>query len=271
MSFWRHSAIGLALAAGVTGLLGAGAAEAQDSSAKSLLFEIQDRGVLRVGMTGDYYPMTYREPGEEEFVGHQVDAARELAKDLGVKVEFVTTEWKTIITGIQASKYDVAMPASMSLARAKVVGLTDSWGMNGFVPVVLKKNVDKYQSWDDLDQADQTAGVTLGTTMEDYIRAALPNAQMRRVEAPGTGWQEVLAGRSDYTVTTLVEASGLQERYSELKMIFPNQVRSALPMTFLAPIGDPIWINYLNTWIYLKKTSGYFDALNEKWGVVLLE
>lgn len=107
--------------------------------------------------------------------------------------------------------------------------------------------------------------------MEDFIRSELPNAKMNRVEAPGTGWQDVLAGRSDYTVTTLIEASGLQEKYDNLQMIFPNQARSALPMAFLAPIEDHTWVNYLNTWIYLKKTSGYFDALNEKWGVVLLK
>lgn len=271
MRVLRHSAIGAALAAGIMTLLGGGAA-AQDSGAKSLLFEIQDRGVLRVGMTGDYYPMTFKKPGVEGFSGHQVDAARELAKDLGVKVEFVATDWKTIITGIQAQKYDVAMSGtSMSLSRAKVVALTDSWGMNGFVPIILKKNADRYQSWDDLNQPDQTAGVTLGTTMEDYIRAELPEAQMRRVEAPGTGWQEVLAGRSDYTVTTLIEASALQERYDSLKMVFPDHARNALPMAFLAPIDDYNWINYLNTWIYLKKTNGYFDKLNEKWGVVLLK
>ena len=157
----------------------------------------------------------------------------------------------------------------MSLARAKVVALTHSWGMNAFVPIVLKKNEGLYKSWDDLNKSERTAGVTLGTTMEDYIKAELPNAKMQRVESPATGWQEVLAGRVDYTVTTLIEASGLQQKYPELVMILPNQSRSALPMSFLAPIDDHIWVSYVNTWIYLKKTAGYFDGLNTKWGVVL--
>lgn len=246
-------------------------AAAQNTGADSLLNVIQQRGVLRVGMTGDYFPMTFREPGTPEFVGHQVDAAREMAKDLGVAVEFVTTDWKTMITGLQAGRYDIAMSGtSMSLSRAKVVAMSTPWGINGFVPIVLKKNADQYKSWDDLNSADRTAGVTLGTTMEDYVRAELPNAQLRRVESPGTGWQEVLAGRSDYTVTTLIEASGLQERYNEIQMIFPEQARSALPMAFLTPIEDQIWLNYVNNWILLKKTAGYFDTLNKTWGVVLL-
>lgn len=246
-------------------------AAAQNAGAESLLNVIQQRGVLRVGMTGDYFPMTFREPGNPDFVGHQVDAAREMAKDLGVDVEFVTTDWKTMITGLQAGRYDIAMSGtSMSLSRAKVVAMSTPWGINGFVPIVLKKNADQYKSWDDLNSADKTAGVTLGTTMEDYVRAELPNAQLRRVESPGTGWQEVLAGRSDYTVTTLIEASGLQERYDEIQMIFPEQARSALPMAFLTPIEDHIWLNYVNNWILLKKTAGYFDTLNKTWGVVLL-
>ncbi len=257
------------------GLLGLAAtvpaSEVQAQEGKSsLLYEIQERGVLRVGTTGDFYPMTFREVGKEDFVGHQIDAARELAKDLGVEVEFVTTEWKTMITGIQAGRYDIAMSGtSMSLSRAKVVGMSTPWGVNAFVPIVLAENVDKYTTWEDLNSPDVTAGVSLGTTMEDYIKAELPNANVRAVESPGTGWQEVLAGRSDYTVTSMVEASGLQERYDNIKMIFPDQARSALPMAFLTPIEDQVWLNYVNNWIYLKETAGYFDALNAEWGVVL--
>ena len=272
MIFHRRALFaGLAAALALPLMLSAGPqAQAQEPKTKSLLFDVQQRGVLKVGMTGDYYPMTFREPGSDQFKGHQVDAAEELAKDLGVKLEIVATDWKTIITGLQAGKYDIAMSGtSMSLARAKVVALTDPWGLNGFVPIVLRKNAAQYTSWDDLNKAERTAGVTLGTTMEDYIRAELPNAQMKRVEAPGTGWQEVLAGRVDYTVTTLIEASGLQERYKDLEMVFPNQARSSLPMAFLAPIEDTVWLNYLNKWIFLKKTAGYFDGLNKKWAVVL--
>jgi cyclohexadienyl dehydratase len=242
----------------------------QESSARSRLFEIQKSGTLRVGMTGDYVPMTFRDPGSNEFKGHQVDAANELAKDLGVKVEFVPTDWKTMITGLQSGKYDVAMSGtSMSLARAKVVGLIESWGLNAFVPIVLKQNAAQFTSWDDLNKKEKTAGVTLGTTMEDFIRSELPLAQMRRVEPPAAGWQEVLARRVDYTVTTLIEGWALVQRYPELQMIFTNQARNALPMTFLAPIEDTVWINYLNSWVFLKKTSGFFDELNKKWGVVL--
>ena len=106
----------------VAALLLAAPSQAQDTAAKSRLFDIQKKGVLRVGMTGDYFPMTFREVGSNEFQGHQVDAAKELAKDLGVKVEFVPTDWKTIITGLQSDKYDIAMSAFYTSQGMKVRG-----------------------------------------------------------------------------------------------------------------------------------------------------
>ena len=242
-------------------------AHAQDASR---LTKVPSSGVLRVGMTGDYQPMTYRDPKTQEFIGQQVDLANELAKDLGVKLELVATDWKTMINGLQAGKYDIAMSGtSMSIARAKTVGMIDSWGMNAFVPIVRKENADKYKSWDDLNNAERTAGVSLGTTMEDFIKSELPNAQMKSVEAPGSGWQEVLAGRVDYTISTMIEASALQQTHDDLAMIFTEQPRNALPMTFLVPIEDSQWIHFLNNWVYLKKTSGFIDEVNKKWGLVL--
>lgn len=49
----------------------------------------------------------------------------------------------------------------MSLARAKVVALVESWGLNAFVPIVRKKDADKFKSWDDLNKPERTVGVTL--------------------------------------------------------------------------------------------------------------
>src|SRR5688572_16672841 len=76
---------------------------------KSRLNRIQETGVLRVGTTADFNPMTFRDPASNEFRGHQIDAAHDLAKELGVKVQFVLTDWKTLINGIVADKYDIAM------------------------------------------------------------------------------------------------------------------------------------------------------------------
>ena len=64
--------------------------------AASVLNEILSDGVLKVGTTGDWNPMTMKDTATNSYTGYDIDVMTELAKDLGVKVEFVPTDWKTL-------------------------------------------------------------------------------------------------------------------------------------------------------------------------------
>jgi len=94
----------------------------QFAHAESRLHEILDSGVLRVGTTGDWNPMTMKDPATNSYRGFDIDVTTELAKDLGVKVEYIATDWKTLVNGITANKYDVTGSASLNMSRAKVAG-----------------------------------------------------------------------------------------------------------------------------------------------------
>jgi len=41
-----------------------------------------------------------------EFVGFEIDVARQLAKDMGVDVEFVPTKWSGIIPALLTGKFE---------------------------------------------------------------------------------------------------------------------------------------------------------------------
>jgi cyclohexadienyl dehydratase len=235
----------------------------------SRLEKVMKAGVLRVGTTGDYNPMSFRDATTKELTGHQIDAARELAKDMGVKIEFVPTDWKTLVQGVQAGQYDIAMTgASMSVARAKTAGFVTPWGRNAFFPLVLKKNAGKYKTWDDLNQPAVTVGYNLGTTMEQFVQSTVPKSTVRKVESPARDWQELLAGRVDYVVTSLIEGSQLIKQYPDMQLMFLDQPRNSIPMTFVVPIDDQIWINFMNNWVIIKRQNGYFTELNKKWGII---
>lgn len=236
---------------------------------KSRLNRIQETSVLRVGTTGDFNPMSFRDPASNEFRGHDIDAAHELAKDLGVKVQFVPTDWKTLINGIIADKYDIVMTGtSMSVARAKSAGFSIPWGRNAFFPLVHKKNAGKWKDWADLNKPEVTAGYNLGTTMEQFVQANLPKATPKRVESPARDWQELLAGRVDFTVASLIEGAYLTKQYPDLQLLFLDRPRNSIPMAFVVPMDDQVWINFVNNWITIKKQNGYFAELNKKWGIV---
>ena len=55
----------------------------QVAYAQSRLHDILDKGVLRVGTTGDWNPMTMKDPATNSYRGFDIDVTTELAKDLG--------------------------------------------------------------------------------------------------------------------------------------------------------------------------------------------
>ncbi|GAB5375676.1 MAG: transporter substrate-binding domain-containing protein [Acuticoccus sp.] len=238
------------------------AAEAQ---AQSALQDVLNNGVLKVGTTGDWNPMTMRSPATNSYTGYDIDVMTELAKDLGVEVEFVPADWKTLVSGVTAGEYHMTGSASISPARAKAAGYSDSYFSLATVPLILADNADKFQDWPDLDKPDVTVAATLGTTQEKQVKDFFPNAQYKIVEAPARDFQEVLAGRADAHITSNVEASKLVEKYPQMMIVPVDQPKARTPIAMLLPQDDQVWINYVNTWIKLKAEAGFFDTLADKW------
>ena len=76
--------------------------------AESRLQDILKSGEIRVGTTGDWNPMTIKDPATNEYKGFEIDIVKELALDMGVKLILVPTEWKTLVSGILSNKYDIS-------------------------------------------------------------------------------------------------------------------------------------------------------------------
>ena len=145
-------------------------AQAQDSLLNTILKE----GVLKVGTTGDWDPMTMRDPSNNSYKGFDIDVSTALAEDLGVKIEYVPTEWKTLVAGVTSGKYHMTGSASVNPKRAKVAGYSMSYVDVGQLPLILKKNADQFKGWEDINQDGVTVAAILGTTQEQYVKSFFP-------------------------------------------------------------------------------------------------
>ena len=120
--------------------------------------------------------MSFKDPATKEYRGHQIDAAKQLAKDMGVELEFVATDWKTLINGVVAGKYDIVMTGtSMTVSNAKAAGYTIPWGRTGYLPLTRKELAGKFKQ-EDLNNPDVTVGYNLGTSFADFVKLRLPKA-----------------------------------------------------------------------------------------------
>ncbi|MBM3525549.1 MAG: transporter substrate-binding domain-containing protein [Alphaproteobacteria bacterium] len=240
-------------------------AQAQ-GAAKSRLAQILERGTMRVGTTGDFNPMSFRDPGSNEYRGFDIESMQQLAADMGVKIEWVPTEWATLVAGIAAGRFDIFSGASVSMARAKTAAFSVPYIELGTVPLALKPNAGKFASWESINDPGVRVAVFMGTVFEEQAKQHFPKAQLRSIQAPATGFQEVLAGRADVTITSTIEASTLVRRFDSLTLLGDNvRPRNRRPLAFVVAQDEPTWLNNVNTWVTLRRIDGFFDALEAKW------
>ena len=235
--------------------------------ADSRLITILESGQIRVGTTGDWNPMTFKDPSTNEYKGFEIEIVKELANDMGVKIVFIPTEWKTLVNGIISNKYDISTSASLSAKRALSTGYTNSYFKLATVPLTLKENISKFKSWDDINKAGVKVAVTLGTTQEQQAKIIFPKASLKIIESPARDYQEVLAGRADVHITSNIEAATLVEQYPQLAIVPVKKPRYPTPLAWLTPQDDQVWINYLNHWIEIKKAQGFFDQMMQKYNL----
>ena len=235
-------------------------------NAESNLDKILSSGVLKVGTTGDWDPMTIKDPATNKYKGFDIDVMNELAKDMGVKIEFVPAEWKTIVSGITSERYDISTSVTKTPKRAEVAGFTDTYYKYGTVPLVLKKNLSKFSTWDSLNNSSVTIATTLGTSQEEKAKEFFPKSKLNSVEAPARDFQEVLAGRADGNITSSTEANKLVIKYPQLAIV-PDGEKNPAFLAMMVPKGDNKWNSYVNDWIKKKKSSGFFAQLLAKYNL----
>ena len=234
--------------------------------AESNLDKILSAGILKVGTTGDWDPMTMKDPATNKYKGFDIDVMNELAKDMGVKVEFVPAEWKTIVSGITSARYDISTSVTKTPKRAEVAGFTDTYYKYGTVPLVLKKNLKKFSTWDSLNNSKVTIATTLGTSQEEKAKEFFPKSKLNSVEAPARDFQEVLAGRADGNITSSTEANKLVIKYPQLAIV-PDGEKNPAFLAMMVPKSDNKWNSYVNDWIKKKKSSGFFTQLLAKYNL----
>ena len=236
------------------------------ASADTKLQTILNNGELRVGTTGDWDPMSMKDPATNKYKGFDIDVMKELAKDMGVKVKFVPTDWKTIVSGITANRYDLSTSVTKTPKRAEVAGFTETYYKYGTVPLVLKKNSKKFSTWNSLNNKNVTIATTLGTSQEEKAKEFFPKSKLKSVEAPARDFQEVLSGRADGNITSSTEANKLVIKYPQLTIVNDGEKNPAF-LAMMVPKGDKVWNDYVSKWIKDKKASGFFNTLLAKYNL----
>ncbi len=135
------------------------------SAATTLPQKYKEQGHLTIAADATYAPMEFVAKDGKTLVGADVDLGKAIAKELGVKADFVNASFDSIIPALQSGKYDISMSSfTITKKREEVVDFV-SYMTAGTSFYVKAKGGPKINGLADL--CGMTVAVEKGTTQAD--------------------------------------------------------------------------------------------------------
>lgn len=126
---------------------------------------------LVVGTEGTYPPFSFRDLQTGKLAGYDIDIANEVAKRLGRSIEFVPTQWKSMLASLDAKRFDfVANQVTVTAERQQQYAFSEPYTVSGAVVIVSNGNPKQIQGINDLK------GKVVGTTQGSNFAEAAQNA-----------------------------------------------------------------------------------------------
>ncbi len=193
--------------------------------------------------------------------GSDVETAQLMAKDLGVKLDIVTTTGPTRIPMLQTDKTDLVISTlSITPDRAKVIDFSLPYADHPSVVAALKSIPLKEMS----DLAGKKVAVVRGTTQDNDLTQQAKGAQLVRYE--------------DDATMALAFASGQVDIFATARSLLPainkkNPARTAesriTQQTFYLAVGmrknEPKLKDWVNGWVKTNLQNGQLGAIYKKY------
>jgi polar amino acid transport system substrate-binding protein len=252
---------------------GCASAPAQNAASQGLVDTVLKRGTLMVGL--DYFvPWAFKDK-DGNLAGFEVDVANKLAQDMGVKVQFVPTEWSGIIPALLTSKFDVIIGGmGTTTERALKVNFSNPYEWSGVDVVVSKKALPNVTSVADLNKPEVVIAVHLGTTAVAAAQKFAPKAQLHQFDTDEALIQDVLNGSAGASLTSSPTGAFWVADYPDvLYRPLGGKYLTNEPNGFAVRKGDPEAVMFFNTWItnnqdWLQDRSDYWYGTKD-WSSLL--
>jgi len=231
-------------------------------STTSLLDKIIKRDTLKVGTTGDFKPFSYQlNLNSNKFYGVDIELAKDLAISLNVKVQFIKTSWPTLLSDLEAQKFDIGMSGiTIKLPRQQQGLFSIPLLSSGKVAITRDENADRFTSIAAINQEGVRVIVNPGGTNEAFAIANFPKATIVQNGENLSIFQKIVDGEADLMVTDAVETLIQEMIHPELEAVNPEQPFNFFEMGYLLP-RDFVWKAYVDQWLNLRQKDGTYQKI----------
>ncbi len=229
---------------------------------ESTIDQITRRGTIRVGM--DVFVPWAMKDKKGELIGFEIDVAKQLAEDMGVKVEFVPTKWSGIIPALLAGKFDVIIGGmGVTPQRNMKINFTNPYYYSN---QGVLANVEKSKGFvlADFNSPDVNLAARLGSNAALAAKKNFPKAKLRLFDDEPAAVQEVRNGRVHAMVASQPLPAHMAADTPDLLVSYNEQLMKE-PIAFGVRKGDFDTVNFFNNWIETVKSRGWIDERYAYW------
>jgi polar amino acid transport system substrate-binding protein len=176
------------------------------------LAEVKASGVIRIATEGATPPFNYFEG--EKLTGFDVDLGTAIAKELGLKVEWVTLAFDGLLVGLDHDRYDLVVAGhGITPERQKAVDFSTPYVCSG-AAIVAREGGAKTVA----DLAGKIVGVQVGTTYLAAVNKVPGVKEVKTFPKDTDAFQNLVAGRTEVWVSDKLTALTASEKAPEAKL-----------------------------------------------------
>jgi polar amino acid transport system substrate-binding protein len=231
-------------------------------AAESAIEQIAKRGVIKVGM--DVFVPWAMKDKKGQLIGFEIDIAKKLAADMGVKVEFVPTKWSGIIPALITGKFDVLIGGmTITTQRNLKINFTRPYYYTEQGLMAHKKKAAGFKVAD-FNSPDVTIAARLGSTAAVAAKQRFPKAKLRLFDDEPAAVQELRNGNVHAMVSAQPLPSSTALEYPDTIMVY-DEVMMLEAIGIGVRKGDHETLNLINNWIEINRNNGWIQGKYAYW------
>ncbi len=255
--------IALAVAFGLPGI-GASGEIQRKLTEESTIEQVIRRGVLRVGMS-TFVPWAMTDK-TGKLIGFEIDVATRLAKDLGVRIEFVPTKWAGIIPALLTGKFDVIIGGMGILPQRNLkVNFSIPYDYSGVGIVAHRQKAAGFSRLEDFNQPEVVVTARLGSTAAMAAEKFLPKAQKRFFDDESQVIQELANGKVHAMLAGIPLPTEQALSQPEKYFLPVAETITREPIGFALRKGDVDTLNVFDSWIRVVEAEGWLAERKYYW------
>jgi polar amino acid transport system substrate-binding protein len=235
------------------------------AQAGPVLDRIQKNGVLVVGTSGAYPPLTAKAINGE-FIGYEMDLARYLAAALKVKLQIKEIPFSDLLPALEKGEVDLVLDGfTITPARNARVMFAGPHLVAGQSLLTSKEMAISLQGPASLNQPSITVAAAKGTTGEMAVKELLPKADYVPVDSQEAALKLLLKGKVKAVVADFPFCAVASFRYKDKNIIATDKPFTFEPLGIAMSQSDPLLHNLVQNFLLLLQGSGRLEAMQNRW------